>query len=555
MSPAGSSRCLCGERKCGSEPPACLQVRSRPGDVVPLRHGPEVEIPHHGLVPPTRRAAIDAEESHELTTRSDGATTDVAMWPALVTVLALGSLPYASLVAANVGEPLDLGLILIWWVVTLSAGLAVVAIAGRGGRRTARWAGALVGVATYLFFNYPAITGIRELVGPPLVDLAWWALFSAVVLTIAVPLTRRSAVQRFLAYVAAGLLVLPMVEAATTSLAAAEPGVPTRAGSTIALTHTPNVYWFVLDSQAGPPFLREEIGMDPDPFLDHLRGRGFDVQERASSNYPMTHLSLSAALDMRYVYEGLGEPIPGPYHQRLQGHNLTVDTFLANDYRYVHAYPGLWTASRCSGREHLCLGDHGPIDETRWALAVATPLIELLADPETGEAIARTNDPLNVTDRMLSSAPARPYFAQIHLLNPHPPYFRDAQCGFRDVPIQLTAWGGGPEYEAAVTCLFDRLQTAIDRILAVDEDPVIIIQGDHGPRLGVNPSTSGMVLLGEEMHFSVLSAIRLPRRCEGLRIPEDLTLVNTFRIVFACLQDEPPDLLPDRHFPILREYG
>lgn len=323
----------------------------------------------------------------------------------------------------------------------------------------------------------------------------------------------------------------------------------------MAFAREPNVYWIVLDGQAGPPFLRDELGLDPEPFLDSLRGRGFDVQERSTSNYPLTHLAIASALEWEYLYEGIDEPGAGPFLERLRGDNRTVDALLANGYGYVHAFPGLWRGSRCSGREDVCLGEHGTLGDTEWALVSATPLVEILVDEEAARDVAATNDPLRVVRTVLDNAPPSPYFAFIHQLNPHPPYLRDADCQLRDdSSLDVADWGTGRAYGEAVTCLFDRLDAAVDRILAVEEDPLIVIQGDHGPRLGLDSETTGVRLLGDEMHFSALSAIRLPDACSDIDIPDDLTLVNTFRIVFACLQDTPPDLLPDRHFPIRREY-
>lgn len=491
-----------------------------------------------------------------MTTAPEPATTPVRVWPTVVAVAALASLPYVSLLAANVDQGVDLGRVATWWAVTLAVALAAVAAAARAGRATARWVGALVGVALYLFFHYPAITDLRATVG----DVgpggaAWWGLVAAVVLVVAVPVVRTSAGQRFVAIAAPALLLLPVAQLATAPATAAPERSPASEAPAVELAHTPNVYWFVLDGQAGPPFLRDALGLDPDPFLDHLRGRGFDVLEQARSNYPFTHLAMASALEMEYLYDGVEEPAAGPYFERLRGDNRTVDTFLANDYRYVHTYPGLWTGSRCSGREHLCLGDHGLLSDTEWALASATPLVELLADEESHESIARANDPSAVIDAVLGSAPASPYFALVHVINPHPPYLRDAACGLRDVPLSFAAWGDGPEYGDAVTCLFDRLERAVDAILAVDDDPVIVIQGDHGPRLGLSAATSGRVLLEDPMYFSALSVIRLPGACDDLDVPDDLTFVNTFRVVFACLQDQRPDLLPDRLYPILRDYG
>jgi hypothetical protein len=257
---------------------------------------------------------------------------------------------------------------------------------------------------------------------------------------------------------------------------------------------------------------------------------------------------------MEYLYEGVEEPAAGPFFERLQGDNRTVATLRANGYGYVHAYPGLWTGSRCSGLEDVCIGDHGPLSDTEWALASQTPLIELVADADAGESIARSNDPLEVTGSVIDRAPPEPYFAFIHLINPHPPYYRDAVCGLRPVPPVFAAWGEGAEYRDAVTCLFVRLDATVQRILEVDADPVIIITGDHGPRLGFSSETSGRVLLDGEMFFSAFSAIRMPQACRDIEVPADLSFVNTFRVVLACLTGTGAELLPDRLFPIVRDY-
>lgn len=471
----------------------------------------------------------------------------------MTTVVAAASLPYVALLAANVGEVLELDLVLAWWGATVAAGLSIVAVAGLAGRRHARWAGALAAVVLYLFFHYPAVIGLRDLVGWGLSDLRWWGLAAAVVVAVAAPLTRTAPVQGFLALWMPALLLLPVVQLLTAAPAAADPEGPAP-GAIEPLERRPNVYWFVLDGQAGPPFLREELGLDPGPFVERLRERGFDVQEQATSNYPLTHLAIPSALEMEYLYEGIDEPGAGPFLERLRGDNRTVDTFLANGYRYAHAFPGLWRGSRCSGREDLCLGAHGTLGDTAWALASATPLAEVLVDEEAARTVAAANDPLQVVEAVLASELEAPRFTFIHQLNPHPPYLRDASCGLRDTSLEVADWGTGRGYADAVTCLFDRLTAAVDRILAVDEDPVIIIQGDHGPRLGLSSETTGVELLGDDMHFSALSAIRLPRACADRDVPDDLTFVNTFRIVFACLRDEPAELLPDRHFPIRREY-
>lgn len=481
--------------------------------------------------------------------------TSERLWPSLVIVTALATLPYLSLVAVNVGQDLDLPTVGMWWTLTVVVALAVVGAVRLWRRSSTRRVAVVAGVALYLFFNYPTITSLRQTVGLSMGDVAWWGTASAVLLVVAAFVAGRTVVQRFVLVVAPALLLAPALQLVTAVSARAE-AVDAEAGEDLQrLERTPNVYWFVLDGLAGVPYLDDEIGVDTAPFLEALEQAGFQVLERAHTNYPFTHLAVSSTLEMEYLYEGVEEPPAGAYYAIMRGDNQTVDTFLANGYDYVHAYPGLWSGSRCGGREDVCLGAHGPLTDTEWALASATPLIDVIVDTKAHASIAATNDPAAVVADVIGSSASDPYYAFIHLLNPHPPYLRDADCGLREVPLSFAAWGEGPEYRDAVVCLFDRLEVAVDRILAADDDPVIVITGDHGPRLGLSAATEGRVLLDGEMFFSAFNAIRLPAACEAIEIPEDMTFVNTFRVVFACLAGEEPDLLEDRLFPIRRNYG
>ena len=107
-------------------------------------------------------------------------------------------------------------------------------------------------------------------------------------------------------------------------------------------------------------------------------------------------------------------------------------------------------------------------------------------------------------------------------------------------------------YRDQITCLNAEVLQVIDRIVAVDPEAVIIVQGDHGSSFGVNfhlpPGAWTDAALAERL--APFNAIRLPPRCQDDEryAIEGQPLVNTFRILFACLEGTEPELLEPRAY-------
>jgi hypothetical protein len=103
------------------------------------------------------------------------------------------------------------------------------------------------------------------------------------------------------------------------------------------------------------------------------------------------------------------------YKSRLRGYYEVVASF----YRYIHAQPGRWEGSRCSGGEDLCIKGATPraFDETEVALMGLTPLL-----PVTWKLFpnllkyGRIQIP-NIIAR-LKDFPAPPDLGRFHLLWP-----------------------------------------------------------------------------------------------------------------------------------------
>ena len=92
----------------------------------------------------------------------------------------------------------------------------------------------------------------------------------------------------------------------------------------------------------------------------------------------------------------------------------------------------------------------------------------------------------------------------------------------------------------------------VSALVRQDPEAIIIIQSDHGPHVGLGRKGGGsgdvtkwIPTTPEEARnkFGILSAIRLPEPCRSY-LDDERSAVNTFAVVFACLDGSEPKLLP-----------
>ncbi len=87
------------------------------------------------------------------------------------------------------------------------------------------------------------------------------------------------------------------------------------------------------------------------------------------------------------------------------------------------------------------------------------------------------------------------------------------------------------------------VKTIIDDILKRDPQSIIIVSSDHGSRPEWTTPYTDLPI----HNFGVMQAIRWPKVCERFKSVEQITGVNFFRYIFACLNDweVPRHLEPD----------
>ena len=454
---------------------------------------------------------------------------------------------------AQFGAAFVAGLYVVAWIATMASGRQ------RSGQITAT-----LGVGAVCLFNYLTIAEPLANLGVSLgtVKIAIWLVLSLAAMGLTWRLAARPGSALVLGVVAAVMVVVPagrlavFAVEANTDGANAEPAVAAAAAA--ANAERPNVYWLILDGYPRADVLESYFGYSNEPFLSQLVDRGFFVADSAYANYASTKLSISTTGTMNY-YLPVNQPMhPKLWTARLQGFNPVVDRFVAKGYRYVHAGSGGSNGkTRCGGREALCItstpsGALG-LDEAEAGLLKLTavfPIIRRLFPDLLTFNFTTFGD---ITAK-LKARPGQPLFAFIHILSPHPPPRSNSDCSpMRNVAFDLTGDDPKSTPESFLTdlkCLNPNVIEFIDFLLANDPgNPIILVQADHGYRGNENalPSPSTPAIDRRLIRFATLQAMRLPEHC-GSMLRADITLVNTFRVVFSCLGDDDVEPIADRLF-------
>ena len=323
----------------------------------------------------------------------------------------------------------------------------------------------------------------------------------------------------------------------------------------------PNVYWIVLDGYPRADILRRDFDFDNAAFLENIERRGYTVQSRATSNYATSLDSVANTVGMSYrLTPGppMGAaPTPLDRYAMVRGRNASVAQFRRFGYRYVHFSSGYDNMTLCSNEPDACVTGSRGLDEVDVALLSRTPYMDeslprgrLTAANEQAFVRGSVAD-LEAKLPLIQEVPA-PFFVYAHILMPHPPMRVDAEC--REIPARpdLRTWdpGNRGKFTDQIACVNRQTLQLLDRLASTDPEALVVVQADHGSAFSqpfARPHDQWTPEQAEE-RFAILSAVKLPGSCSGIDVPDALTSVNTFRVVFSCLTGTVWDLLPPRHF-------
>ena len=374
-------------------------------------------------------------------------------------------------------------------------------------------------------------------------QLRWW-LFAGnviVMLLAALVVWRSSArIERVAtagAVVAAIFILLSLPKVAT-GLRVSEPAAAPDRAAVEAGTHSPDIYYLILDGYARDDVLAEVFGYSNEPFLQWLDDRGFYVARDSLANYTRTHLSLASSLNMTYLDDLPPNLTPdaGKELTRLIEEPLAVTKLQDLGYRYVH-FDTIWWGTADAPLADISFGT-GLGSEFETVLFDTTLPGRVLPLPTWQELHLRTLSHLpEVADI------EGPTITLAHVLLPHPPFVFDESGRQikRDVALG-GSWGDRDAYIAQLRFVNGWLMSTIEAVLArSSQEPIIIVQSDHGPwSTGESESQ-----LSRWERTAILNAYLVPSEVRTELYPS-ISPANSFRLLLEVLFGTPMPLLPDR---------
>jgi len=313
----------------------------------------------------------------------------------------------------------------------------------------------------------------------------------------------------------------------------------------------PNVFFILLDGHPRLDQSKKLLEYDFSSLVTYLQNKGFFVAKKSLSNYAMSIYSISSTLNMNYTLKE-GEPVPTSsrrFRRYSHGYNAVVQQFRRYGYYYVHGSDMKFV--HCGMAEDMCLKlplTGKLITEMERELIRLTPF---RLYPAKWSVERFTPD---FVARKLDDIPQVPVFVWAHIFSPHDRYYAedcstDAEMNAENFDLKTTGYDFKERTIFALRCLHPQLISLMDAIIEKFEDPIIVLQSDHGTPFLTDWRTDGWPREEFDERFGVLNAMRLPSSCRHM-LTDDMTLVNTFRIIFACLSGKEPDLLEDRFFDI-----
>lgn len=332
-------------------------------------------------------------------------------------------------------------------------------------------------------------------------------------------------------------------------------GTQTHAKAGIARAKSPDIFYLQVDGYGRADQLLRVMGFDNQPFLEALKQQGFFVAEKANSSYCQTVLSLGSTLNL----EEIQTLAPSGVAQREDLNGLVDRPRVVRELRRF----GYESIALTTGFPGFTFEGFDLVLQPGVKMSYFESILLDMTPIRASEALALTQyeqrqDALEFgfeTLAELGKRTAKPRFIFAHILAPHPPFVfradgsrrpREGPFGFWDGSHFREHFGSTDVYRAGyvdqIQWLNRRLLDLIDKL---SKDCIVILQSDHGSKLGLDQVSMQKTDLKEA--FGVLAAYRLPEAM-GVELPANVRPTNALRAVVSALTGEPLPPLPGRSY-------
>ncbi|MFP4467246.1 MAG: hypothetical protein ACLFP1_09355, partial [Candidatus Goldiibacteriota bacterium] len=327
----------------------------------------------------------------------------------------------------------------------------------------------------------------------------------------------------------------------------------------------PDIYYILVDGKGRSDILKSLYDYDDSGFISALESKGFKVPGRSISNYPSTLLSMASLMNYEYLDSAAsraGKKSDNRIFLREKIRNSKAVKFLRRKgYKYYVLPGGHSDTELINAADRVFRPEGMDINNFYQALFNTTALSIINAfsgaDAEPMQYAAHRNRILYNLEKIgeTASMPG-PKFVFAYFVSPHPPFVFDRHGMYvhhtRRISFSDGNHSGIPKdeyihgYREQTMFMDNRLEKAVESIIANSSaPPVIIIQADHGPGSGLiweGPDKTDM-----RERFSIFGAYYLPG-IDAEKIPEDMSPVNNFRLLFSEYFGKDIEMLENRAY-------
>jgi hypothetical protein len=299
---------------------------------------------------------------------------------------------------------------------------------------------------------------------------------------------------------------------------------------------------------------------DLSDFRTHLEQKGFYIASQSRSNYAWTELSLTSSLNFMYLDEmnGLGSETSDTTPLEIMIENNHLFSILRKYGYKIVTFSDEFSLTDISSSDVYLTPQRWAVNGYQNELINTTPLPALLRvfSFETPYDLHREHIQFMFMNLPQPATEDHPKFVFAHFMAPHPPFVFGSNGEPVSSDVEFTFNFGVDKigrdafisgYSNQVHFITNELMHALDTILERHSSRplIIIIQGDHGPSLGLDWTSLENTDVNERM--SIFNAYYFSDANYRLLTPQ-ITPVNSFRVILGQYFNCNLPLLENRNY-------